>query len=485
MPAYQGFIGGSDVTQSALANGERTINWYVERAQSPGATHQFSLYPSPGVASIVSAVESPGRAHVFEDGREFAVIGGTFYELDLDGNLTSRGTVAVDSHPATISTNGDGGGQLFLTSGNNGYVFTLSSNVFAQVRTGATTMGAHLDGYFLALDAATSTLFLSDLLDGTTWDPTQFAQRSIGSDPWVSMKVLGRYIWLFGEKTTEVWYNAGAFPFPFAPHPSGLVPFGIVAPFSATVVSGSLYWLAATAHGAGHVVQTQGFSPTVISTFGQRVSTDAYAERADAIGDTYEDLGHTFYVLTFPTADATWCYDATEALQLPQSMRWTERGTWISEENRYESWRPLYHAVAFGEHRMLDNATGTIYRMSAALGSDVDSRPIRRVRRPPALYQDGRRVFVPEFSVQVEPGLGLATGQGVDPRMGLRISKDGGKTWGPERYRSAGALGVYDQRMVWHRNGAGRRWMPEIVVSDPVPWRVLGATARISAAGVA
>jgi hypothetical protein len=474
---YPGIIGGSDTTQSPIANGEFTMNFYVERLQSPNATTQFALYPTPGVDAMSTHTGSPGRAHFFEDGREFAVIGNSVVEIDLNGNITVRGTVAVDSNPATISTNGDGGGQLFITSGNNGYNFDLTTNTLTLVRSGATTMGAHLDGYFLAIDAATSTVFLSDLLDGTSWDPTQFAQRSIGSDPWVSMKVHGRYVWFFGTKTSEVWYNAGTFPFPFAPHPSGLVQYGIAAAFSPTKVGNSLMWLSSTEHGQGSVVQTQGFSPQVVSTFAMHADVDAYEQLSDAIGDTYEDLGHQFYVLSFPRANATKCYDATDTLAIPQAMRWTDRGTWISEDNRYTAWRPLYHVFAFNEHRILDRESGDIYRMSAAFGVDADDRPIRRVRRAPALFQSNARVFVGAFEVFVEPGLGAVSGQGVNPTMALRTSRDG-KTWSAERSRSAGALGVYDARLRWERNGSGRRWTPELVVTDPVPWRILGAEVQ-------
>ena len=477
MPAYPGFIGGSDVTQSPLANGERTVNWYVERTK----TGELALYPTPGVASVGAlGVSAGGRGHFYEDGREFAVIGQTFCEIDASGTVTSRGTVAVDANPATIATNGDGGGQLFITSGNNGYNFDLTSNILTQVRTGATTMGAHLDGYFLALDAPTSTLYLSALLDGTTWDPLQFAQRSIGSDPWIAMKVQGRYVWLFGEKTSEVWYNQGTFPFPFAPHPSGLVPYGTAAPWSPAVVSGTLYWLSSTEHGHGAVVAAEGFVPRIVSSFAAHWAHDQMEIVSDVIGDTYEDAGHTFYLLHFLRANVTQCYDASPTLNLPTELRWTERGTWISETTQYTASRTLYHAFAFGEHRLLDRGSDTIYRMAAALGSDVDGRPMRRVRRATALPSDNRRAFVSLFEALLEPGLGLVSGQGSDPQIGLRVSPNGGKTWGNERTRSAGALGQYGTRTIWDRCGSGRRWMPEIVVTDPIPWRILGAQVAVT-----
>ncbi|HYE88055.1 MAG TPA: hypothetical protein VEA16_16950, partial [Vicinamibacterales bacterium] len=200
---YPGFCGGSYVSQSPIAANERTVNFYVERLELPTGKSRDVLYPSPGVESLATASTTGGRAHFAQDGREFCVIGPTFYEVSSAGALTSRGTVTVDQYPATICSNGDGGDQIFVTSGNNGYIFDLGTNTFSQVRTGGTRMGAQLDGFFLALDADTSTLYISDANDGTTWDPTQFIQRSSQPDPWIALKVWDRYIWLFGTETSE------------------------------------------------------------------------------------------------------------------------------------------------------------------------------------------------------------------------------------------------------------------------------------------
>jgi len=481
MPEYPAFVGGSYVAKSPIAANARTVNFYCERQDVGGGAPTDVLYPTPGVTLLDTAVASPGRAHFAQAGREFAVIGPTFYEINSTGTLTSRGTVAIDSNPATICSSGDSGGELFITSGNNGYIFTLASNTFALVRTGATTMGDYLDGFFLALDAATSTLYLSNLNDGTTWDPTQYAQRSIAPDPWIAMKVWDRYIWLFGSETSEIWYDAGTAPFPFAPHPSGLVEMGCAAPFSPEIVAGAIMFLARNAEGTGSVMRAAGFTPEDVSTFPIHVALESYSTISSAVGDAYELDGHSFYILTFAD-EITWAYDATVG-PLPAAMRWTERGTWIAEDNQFVAWRPLYHAFCFGQHRMLDRNSGALYQLDANIYTDVDSRPIVRLRRPPAIPATDARLFVSEFEVGLESGLGLQSGQGSNPQMSLRISTNGGKTWGAERDRSAGAVGQYSTRVFWTRCGSARRgdaWQPEIVVSDPIPWRITGANFRPS-----
>lgn len=480
MPDYPGFLGGDVTAQSSIASGEVLTNFYLERSESGNASTPLAAYPTPGVRAIASATQSPGRGHFSHRGRDFCVIGSQFLEATLSG-LTVIGSVAVDQYPATLCTNGDYGDQILISSGNNGYVYTLTTSTLTQVRTGGTRMVAHLDGYGLALDADTSTLYVSDNGDFTVWDPTQFLQRSDAPDPWVALKVPAgsKYAYLLGSETSSALYDAGTSPFPLAPHAAGLLQQGCAAPFSASDVGGVLYWLAQTKDGAGQIVSTAGFDTQVVSSFAVSVSIGALDTISDAIGDGYQELGHTFYLLTFPTGRVTWAYDATEALNLPPAMRWARRMTWNATTSEEDAWRPLFHTYCFGVHLTLDRAGGTLYQLSSDYGTDVDSRPIRRVRRPPSLYSDHALITVPCFELLLETGVALASGQGSDPQVSLRISRDGGKTWGPERTRSAGARGQYDVRLRWWRNGSARRWQPEIIVSDPIPFRLLGAIVEL------
>lgn len=471
---YPEFVGGSYESQAATADAEKTVNWYFERMESRGATARSALYPTPGVKQFNSFGGGPGRAHYFRDGREFAVVGSNFLEVFENGGVISRGTVAINANPATISGNGDGGDQLFITSGDNGYIFQLSTNVLTQVAflTGKATMGDHLNGFFLALDAKTSTFHISNLLDGLTWDPTQFAQRSVAPDPWRAMRVLGRYVWLLGEETSEVWYDAGNTPFPFAFHPSGLVPWGIAASFSVAVSEGALTWIARTNRGKAFVLRTTGFTPEVISTYAVQAALGRLPVIEDGIGDSYNDLGHSFYLLHFPEADQTWAWDA-------QSQVWAERGTWDESQNRYGVWRPRFHALAFGEHRILDAKTGSLYRMSSEFSLDADNALIRRLRRGPTLQLENRRLNFSSFELDLEPGLGVVSGQGSDPQVMLRISNDGGKTWSAEQWRGAGKMGEYHTRVRWTRCGQARRRTFEVSVSDPIPWKITNAYIEI------
>jgi hypothetical protein len=122
-----------------------------------------------------------------------------------------------------------------------------------------------------------------------------------------------------------------------------------------------------------------------------------------------------------------------------------------------------------------DRATGTVYEMSIEKFADAGGGPIRRLRRTPHVAANEDWMFYNSVQVELETGLGLTTGQGSDPQVMLRWSDDGGETWGNERWASAGKRGNFGVRTIWRRLGRGYDRVYEIAVTDPIPWRVIGA----------
>jgi hypothetical protein len=478
MAAYPSFCGPSYTSQSPIADAEMCMNLYPEQMESQGAANKTVLYPTPGVQSFAMAAVGSRVRQLYSIialnvERCFSVISNTLFDVAADGTLTSRGTMAEDTNIATLVTNGDGGGQLFTTSGTEGYVLDLVTNAFTNPVSDV-TMGAMVDGYFVALDAPTSTLKVSNLLDGTTWDPTQFAQRSSQPDPWRAMVVNYNEIWLLGSQTSEVWYDAGNFPFPFALRPGAIMQQGIAAIFSAAVLEGSVIWLAHNQNGQNQVVSASGYVPTRISNHAMEYQISRYSRVDDATAWIYEDQGHSFYVLNFPSAGATWVYDKN-------TQQWHQRGTWIAENNNYDAWHPQCHTFAFGKHLVGDRNAPTIYQMDIAFGFDVDGRPMRRVRRAPSLQKELRWLFYGRFELELEVGLGLVTGQGSAPTILMRSSNDGGQTFGNYRTAACGPIGAFSTRVFWEQNGSARNRVFEVVMSDPVPYRLINAFIDVTA----
>jgi hypothetical protein len=468
---YPGFIGPSGPSQSPLANCERTVNWYVE--PNDAASGRPALYPTPGQSAFVTVSDSGTRALFTMNGRTFAVVGSSFGEVFSGGTFTKYGTVAYNSALAQITANGISGNQLGVSSGTNFYAFNLSTNTLsAAVLVGESTQIGMLDGYGVIFNQTAGKIRLSALNDFSTADPTMFALRSSAPDNWQAMLVKAPDVVLVGEQTGEVWYDAGTSSFPLAPRPGVKFEYGIAATWSIAAAGDSILWLSRNADGAGVVVRMRGYVPQPINSYALDTAIAEYqrtATIADAEALVYQRAGHTFYVLKFPSANATWVYDLRTGL-------WHERGTWNRAAGRFDVWGPRAITYAFGKH-LVGDASGVLAYLDDTVGTEVDGTAIRRVRIPPALAPaDGDRLFVDRFELGIDPGLGTATGQGSDPEVMLRISHDFGKTWGTERRAKAGKQGEYDTRVVWTRCGSSpRAWVPEISISDPIVARLTGA----------
>lgn len=468
MPAYPGFIGAFDTSLSQTADCEDTMNWYLEQLPTH-AKNQAALYPTPGQTSFCATTDVGTTGLCFANGREFGIVGIHLNEIFADGSYTQRGTVASDINPATISYNGIAGSQLFITSGGNGYCFDLITNTLTLELSGGYTMGGTLDGYFIAFKK--NQYQLSNLNDGTTWDPTQFLQRSTAPDPWVAMVVVQQPagIWLIGEQTGEVHYDTGGFPFPFAPVPGASFRYGTPAPFSVSVGGDQVRWLSQTPEGAGIIVAARGYVPGRISSSPVETAIETYA-RTTTINDcesfTYSYQGHLFSIFSFPSANATHVYDSLTGV-------WHRRGKWNSPLMRYDMWDPRCHSYAFGQHIVGNRMTGIIAELDPTKGTELDGTAIRRHRVAPSLFHLNMQIAIRSLEIYLEAGLGTLTGQGSDPHCMLQTSTDSGKTYLPERTGSVGKMGDYKRRVRFNRFGVPRDFVPKLSVSDPIPWRLI------------
>lgn len=473
-----GFAGGTYQDQSRTAAGERCINMFPERIDRGGKV-RLALYPTPGFTAFATLMDSPGRGVFAESERLFAVYGSTFYEIAADGTPTPLGQVDHDGSPVFMSTNGDGGQELFTVSAKKGYILDLVTNTLTHVVSDV-THGDQIDGFFVALDAETATLKISERLDGQTWDPTQIAQRTSASDLWRAMVVVQQEAVLIGEKTGEVWFNAGRSPFPFAKRPGAEFDVGIAARYAITKFAGSCAWLGQSAEGGLGVYRLNGYTPERISRPGLDWLLQQYAEEfgvSDARAWAYAREGHEFLVLHFPAASRTHVYDAT-------TREWHERGKWNASQNAFGVYRALYHAHAFGRDLVCDPSTNKLHAFSSTTWTDVDGDVLRRVRvTPRGFHNENKRLFFPRIELECDRGVGLTPDgiPGSDPSVMLRYSNDGGHTWGAYRTRPIGKRGEYATRVVWLECGSGRDRVWEFVQTDPVPCRWYDAYVQVRA----
>jgi hypothetical protein len=183
-----------------------------------------------------------------------------------------------------------------------------------------------------------------------------------------------------------------------------------------------------------------------------------YSRVDDAYAFIYEQEGHIFYCLTFPTDGDTWVYDAATGF-------WHERET----EGR-EIWR-CSAAEFFGGAPLLgDGEDGRIYVADPTI-SDEDGETIIRVATGVTFHANNKRVFFSRFSAEFERGASLYASTdtaAIDGDVWLTHSDDGGRTWSADRTRKLGYQGQYRGRVEWLRLGSARERVFRLQWSDDV-----------------
>jgi len=383
---------------------------------------------------------------------------------------TLIGTVA-GTGPVSMADNGT---QLFIAANGPSYIYNNTTNAFGPITDpdfpGAVTV-AYLDGYFVFNQPNSQLMWVTQLLDGTSIDPLDFASTEGAPDGLVAVSSNFREIWAFGTNSIEVWYDTGASDFPLQRIQGAFNELGLAAPFSVAKVDNGLFWLGRDRRGQGIVYRANGYSGERISTHAVEWQIQQYADLTDAIAYTYQQDGHSFYVLIFPTANTTWVYDlATQA--------WHERAGFANgafTRHRSNCQMAFNHEIVVG-----DFENGNIYAFDLDDYSDNGSiqKWLRTWRALGPGKNDLKRSAQHSLQLDVESGVGLNTGQGDDPQVMLRWSDDGGHTWSNEHWSSMGKIGQFYKRVFWRRLGMTlkiRDRVYEVSGTDPVKIAIMGA----------
>lgn len=478
MPDF-GFVGACYQAASITQDDQECINWYpeIDPAKAQGERGVVALYPTPGfIAKVAFFAALEIRAmHTFPgDGLLYVVAGDGLYEIDGTFTGTLRGTLITNRGAASITDNGT---YIYVSDGANRYTYNTVTGAFATVTDGAFTGASRVDfmDNYIVYPQPGGNLWSATSLGGVDTPALSFGRKDSASDDIVTLIVNKREVFVLGERTSEVWVDAGLFPFPFQKLPGTNMQHGCLAPLSVAFLGESFAFIGADDRGTGTVYIMEGYAPRAISTPALQSELATYETLTDAIGMSYQEAGHEFYILTFPTADKTWCYDLTTGL-------WHRRAT---RDNMNVLHRDHANcAVVFqGINLFGDKGNGFIYQPSTSTFTDYSDigNLIPRIRRCRHITSDLNRVFHHEFQIQFQPGVGLQSGQGSNPQAMLRWSDDGGFTWSNEHWASIGAVGQYKARARWTQLGESRDRIYEVQVSDPVYPVIVSANLKASA----
>lgn len=496
-----GFVGQAYTAPDPNQNRQRAVNWYCEYSQDDKSKTPVALLGAPGKNEILDfsittdmiAIPDSGGVRgvwVLPGGTEALWVVGKaviLTQMTVPATQTSIaqfakyfvGNLNTNSGPVCIRDNGPGGFAV-IVDGAYGYLYDINNGGLTEITDPAfepASRVAFIDGWWIFNVVGTQRFFTNAPTPyTTTFSGSFFALKDSSSDNLVTLMENNRELWLVGERTSEVWYNAGGANFSFSRIPGVAPQIGCSAAQSIARLGSSLVWLGQSERGQNIVIKTEQYSYVDISSRAVEAALGSYPLVSDAIGFTYEEDGHLFYMLTLPTADKTWVYDhtASEAAGTPQ---WHERASFNPSTGALHRDKASCFANYQNIRMVGDFQAQKGYQMSRQFYTD-GADPLVAIRRTPYVWskEDRRRMFFGSLQIDFAAGVGLSAGNGSNPHLMLRSSRDGGANFGTEFQIPVGKTGEYLNRAIKRRLGVSRNYVAEVRYTEPTNRDIVGAT---------
>lgn len=457
--------------RSQVSSLENVINFYPEITERSATDYALISTPGskpfsfiPNVSGILETHVLNGVLYAFTNEALYRASNGGYAKL-ADHQLNGRVSVA------------DNGLSLAYVDGVKGYGYTPESFTHVELDIPPSDTITFQDGYF-AINYKKTRQWAVSNLNSLVFGPLDFASAEGAPDFLVAVVSHLRQMYLFGERTLEIWYNS-AEEFPFTRIQGAFIEKGLAGSDAVTRTDNTIFFL-----GDDKIVyMLSGFEPMRVSNFSLEESIEM-ADLSNAKMFTYTQEGHIFVWLTVPTVNKSFVYDTTSGL-------WHERSTFSDDVFG----RHLANCASYfqGQTIVGDYRDGNLYTLDLNYPYDGQQLIEREVTLPP-IYAQGNRFrhgfFVlkaQNFSNDIVPiqtqtlgwtadstcvtadsTIDYASGyQGSpdcscdaipdvsqEPKVGLSMTDNHGLTWTPYDWEPIAIRGKREIRTQWTKLGS-------------------------------
>ena len=455
IPIYNGFYESDSLPLSA----QSAINVYPQIPQTEGALSVGGLFRTPGIDSLVSVGNNPGRGfHKAQKTGSLYQVAGT--QLIKQDDIANPAVVGTITGSGCVSMANNGLVVVIIVPGVTGYFYTISSGTLAvitdpifvdfQTQQGGVTSVVEKDNrfiyttddeFFLGSDASVN--------DGKDFDALQFEDADVDPDPIIRAMEINNELYIFNSETTELYSNIGGLAFPYQRILGATIDKGLKSRFGIIEFNKAFMFL-------GNSIQEQPAIWKTTSGGAEKVSTSAIDQVIQGYSDaeltsvsawSYSQDGSTFAGFTFP--NETFVYDET-ASQL------AGRPIWHKRQSNGSRWRVQDVVTNFSTVMVQDQFDGRVGELSRQFRHEYDAN-ITRTFSTPYIFTDSESFRISSIELSTTSGVGTSIldpdGSGIDPSIGLSISNDGARTFKDIGTRLIGREGEYEKRQIWRRLG--------------------------------
>lgn len=463
-------FGSSLKSLSASVSAQRRVNCFYDIRQDEDKT-KIVLRGTPGAFAAASVPDQPIRGWRVVGDYLYVVAGSSVFKVASDLTSVLLGTISNSGQYVDVDDNSI---KLTLVDGVQGYYLDLPSGAPTLITdvnfpNGCRTI-CTLDSRSIAGTPNSRIFYVSEQLDSSVWSPAIFSAKENTSDNLIAVDVLNGALVLWGVQSIEFWQDVGAAPNPYQRINGASQTWGLAAIWSRAALNNTMIFLGQNPQGGVQVLMLHGYVPTRVSNSDLENIITGFSVYSDAVALTYMIDGHPMYQLTFPSAGRSFLFDASTGF-------WFETQTGVTDYTRhFGNLGVVYNTKNY----ISDSTTGTIYQLRNNQYTD-NGTAIKRIATSRHVRLDGNEFGVSELVLEMDTGSTLlSVGQGSDPQLMLKVSRDNGKTFGPERWASIGKIGEYQRRVIWSQLGSARDFVFQFSLTDPVPFTVNLAEATIS-----
>lgn len=437
--------------------GPRLINMTAEPVE--GGKTTAPLYMFDGL-ELFSTLDNGGRFRggiVFND-LLYVVSGTGFYRINIVGEAMLIGGVAGTA-PVWMARNYT---QIVIVCEGAAYIYeggalTPVADPDLMPPISVTTVNAR--SVYASPDGR---IMYSEVEDAGNIGTASFLEAEADPDGVVAAIEHKQDLWAFGTTTTEVIRDTGAEIDPFR-RLGAPIEKGCCAPHSIRSIGETILWV-----GNDNVVYASagsGYEALSHEPVGRSIA--ALPDRSVMTAKAYYWRDQPFYELSADTF--TWVLNL-------KTKRWTEARSYGMQRRRTEGAVDFAGGVILG-----DVSEGKLYRMSPTAQDEAGNRFVGLLRSGP-VHAFPDQIIIDRLDLDFQTGVGLnSTNPDVaDPKIGMRVSNDGGATWTNQRLAHLGAIGNRRVSVSFPRLGAtGRNGsIIEIEMSPAVVRAFLGAVAH-------
>ncbi len=453
--------GATGKHRSTQFSSSLTKNMYLDLADE-----RWGAFDFPGNKSFGTASGIDRGWHVMA-GILYKICGNHLYRVSDEGVYTDLGTVSGGDRAVFA----DDGSNLFFTVDNLLYRFDGSqlAKISQSVVQNPSSI-AYINRQFI-LTGDNGLFATSDVGDGSSYNALNFAEAESSPDPLKRTYIFNQLAYMLGGEGTELWYSIESGSPPLARQDTALVNVGIAGKHAVSNSDQFIYWLGDDRK----IYQCVGASARAITTpdipGGLAVAheIESYAMVDECVASHFVLEGQDFLLFSFASQQKGFLFSETLSY-------WVEL-----------VWKGHSVIRVYEKNLVSDDMNGNVYEMD--LETYTDNGEVRQSElilpniTGAIINLPGQRILAKGLQINMQVGVGLETGQGVDPKVMCQFSPDGGHTWQAERHVSFGELGNYTKRVDFWDFCNGYEIAVRLAKTDPVFWAVFDGQIDVEAAG--